>query len=154
MIQHFSFTFFFLQRKFFPLRLHHQTSATKLAPLFTELRLLQGTFMIVCLREDYIKLQQKTFFPLYLCLYLLCNVFFRTPVTSSHIKWNWLGIRLAWRNSNKRVSLSFKRRGSRGAAVRRYNCYSNGFKFTSHLADFFKTFCQAYVFYLYGLVLG
>jgi len=39
MIQHFSFTFFpflILQRNFFPLRLRHQTSATKL-------RLLQAT---------------------------------------------------------------------------------------------------------------
>ena len=43
----------------------------------------------------------------------------------------WLRIRLAWHNSNKRVSLSFKWRGSRGVAVMRYSCYANGFQFDS-----------------------
>ena len=35
-----------------------------------------------------------------------------------------------------RVSLSFKRCGSRGVVVRRYSYYANGFRFDSHLADF------------------
>ena len=48
----------------------------------------------------------------------------------------WLRIHLALLNSNKRVSLSFKQRGSRGVMVRRYSCYGNGFRFDSQLADF------------------
>ena len=48
--------------------------------------------------------------------------------------------------SNKRVCLSFKRRGSCGVVVMRYSCYANGFWFDSHLANFtFLTFFQAHV---------
>jgi len=53
-------------------------------------------------------------------------------------------------NSNKKVSLSLKRRGSRhGVTVMHRGCYANGFQFDSHLANFnlnfFFTFFQAYV---------
>jgi len=57
-------------------------------------------------------------------------------------------IRLAWCNSNKRVTLSFKQRGSRSVAVMRHGCYANGFCFDSHLVNFtffFFTFFQVYV---------
>ena len=36
-----------------------------------------------------------------------------------------LQIRLAWRNSNKTVSLSFMQHGSRGVVVKRYGCYTS-----------------------------
>ena len=38
--------------------------------------------------------------------------------------------------SNKKVSLSFKRCVSHGVAAMRYCSYANGFWFDSHLADF------------------
>jgi len=47
-----------------------------------------------------------------------------------------LRIRLAWHNSNKRVSSSFKWRESHSVAVMRYGCYAKGFQFDSHLVDF------------------
>jgi len=49
---------------------------------------------------------------------------------------------------DKRVSLSFKRRTSRGVAFRRYVCYyanGNGFRFDSQPRDF-TFFCLAYFF--------
>jgi len=68
------------------------------------------------------------------------------------IKRKWLWISLAWRNSNKKVSLSFKRCGSSSVAVMRYGLYANGFRFDSDLDSltffslhFFKLTC-----YLYG----
>ena len=51
-------------------------------------------------------------------------------------KRKWLQIHLARRNSNKRVSLSFKWRGSCSLGVMRYGYYANDFQFNSHLADF------------------
>jgi len=53
-------------------------------------------------------------------------------------KRKWPRINLAWRNSIKRVTLSFKRHGSRSVAFMRYGCYgyANGLWFDSHLADF------------------
>ena len=56
--------------------------------------------------------------------------------------------------SNKKVSLSLKQRGSRSLGVIRYSyycMYANGFQFDSHLADFtfvFFNFFQAYVLHL------
>ena len=50
--------------------------------------------------------------------------------------WKWLRICLAWHNSNKIVSLSFKQQASCSLGVMRYGCYANGFRFNSHLADF------------------
>jgi len=88
------------------------------------------------------------------CLfYFLLSRFFKGKAKSGFFtvffdclffKRKWLWIRLAWRNSNKRVGLSFKRRGSSGVAVLRYSWYANGFRFDSHLADL--TFFFLYFF--------
>jgi len=63
--------------------------------------------------------------------------------------WKCLQIHLAWCNSNKRVTLPFKRHGSRSVWVMRCGCYANGFQLDSHLANctfsFFFTFFQVYV---------
>jgi len=45
-------------------------------------------------------------------------------------------IRLSRRNSNKKLSLSFKLRGCRSLRVMRYGCCASGFRFNSHLANF------------------
>jgi len=60
---------------------------------------------------------------------------------------NILGSDYGYACPDKRVTLSFKWRASRGVAVRRYAYYANGFRFDSHLADFtfFVSFFQAYV---------
>jgi len=68
--------------------------------------------------------------------------------------WKWLRIRLAWRNSNKRVSLSFKQCGSRSPGVMHYSCYAHVFWLDSHHADFSFTFSLVFfrlTCYLYGL---
>ena len=46
-------------------------------------------------------------------------------------------------NSNNIVSFSGKRHTARSVTVMRYDCYANGFRFDSHLADF------RFVFFLY-----
>jgi len=50
----------------------------------------------------------------------------------------WLRIRLSWRNSHKKISLSLKVRVARSLWVMRYSYYAtpNGFQFNSHPADF------------------
>ena len=64
----------------------------------------------------------------------------------------WLRIRLSWRNSNKRVSLSFKLGGSRGLRVLHYGCYANGFRFDFQL--FFLNLFSGLGVKFRGLVLG
>jgi len=52
---------------------------------------------------------------------------------------------------SKRVSLSFKRRGSRSLGFMRYGCYANVFRFDFHFADF--TFFSLLFFQAYVLLL-
>ena len=55
-----------------------------------------------------------------------CYAFDLTEMAEVNFQfWKWLGIRLSWRNSNKRVTLSFKLHGSNSAAVPKlFGCWA------------------------------
>jgi len=50
------------------------------------------------------------------------------------LKRKWLGIRLSWRNSNKRVSLSFKLHGSYSVMLMRYAFYAYCLRFSVRIS--------------------
>ena len=162
MIQHFSFTFF----PFFAIAMRLFSTAVtssnlhNQAPLFTELRLLQGSHSMFgrnaydtkfLLHFFFFFAFARNFYPLRL----------RHKISATKLRYLWSSafcrsprIRMAWCNSNKRFSLSFKQHGSRSLGVTCYGCYANVFEFDSLLVDFtiFSLLFIRLTCYLYGLV--